>query len=481
MRQVSAIIAGLMLAWGPSRGAVAQEKAPVQLDLARAITMALAQNRTLAKSAIGASITALNILKEETAFQVDVRPELYLDYGGEKPIVGAGLAISKKLPWGTQASVEGVLAGTSSEGSTASQKILRLEITQPLFRNFGELIQREGVVQAEQGYRMARRALEIQKSAMVLSVVSSYENILQLERQVLVEQASAERMDKLVKLAHGKELLGRTTRVDTLRAELLRGQAQYSLESIQESLSVERTAFAELLGVDPETKFELKPTVLVELNVPPTEEALRTALQNRLDYAQVLQDGEDAARGVRIAGRSLWPGLNLIVGKNWTSGEPLTTVPAPDNKWTVGVSLDMNLNKKAERAALEQARLSQSSENLEVGISELTIAREISQARAACRRAQAGLQIAERNKELAASRRKLAQKMFDLGRSDQFSVTDAEETFLLAENQWLAARGEASLAGYRFLYVLGTLIEAPEDLKPRRSPALAPAANKDER
>lgn len=441
-------------------------RAPRTLDLAQAIKMALARNRALAKSAMGTSISSLNVAQAETAFQIDVRPELYLEYAGEKPVAGAGVAISKKLPWGTRASVEGLVAGTSSGGATATQRILRLQISQPLFRSFGELIQREAVVEAEQAFRTSRRALEIQKSATVLSIVTSYESILQLERRVLVEQASAVRMDKLVKLTRSKELLGRATRVDSLRAELLRGQAQYSLETLQESLAFEWTAFAELLGADPETRFELKPTVLLELDVPSTEEALKTALANRLDYAQVLQDGEDAERGVKIAGRGLWPGLNLVVGKNWTAGESLAALPEAQNKWSVGLSLDLNLNMKAERAALEQARLARSSSSFDVEISELSIAREISQQRAACRRAQAGLKIAERNKDMAASRRKLAQQMFDIGRSDAFSVTDAEEQSLLAENQWLAARGEASLAGYRFLYVLGTLLETPDELKP---------------
>jgi outer membrane protein TolC len=273
-------------------------------------------------------------------------------------------------------------------------------------------------------------------------------------------------MEKLARLARAKEVLGRTKRVDTLRAELLRGQAQFRLESIRERLSFEQRDFAELLGARPDAVFDLKPTVLLEVNVPPLEESLRTALQNRLDYAQALQDEADAARGVRIAGRSLIPGLNLVARKNWTNGDSFGLTSSRPSQWSVGLSLDMSLNRKEERAALEQARLSGSSADLNTGIVELAIAREVNQQRAAYRRAQAELKIAERNKDLAASRRQLAQQLFELGRSDQFSVTDAEETFLLAENQWLASRAEASLAGYRFLHVLGTLIETPPDLKP---------------
>ncbi len=465
MGQMKGIAVTLIMVCLPGWG-IPPGRTTETIDLSRAIKMALAQNRTLARSALGPSISALDMVRAETAFQLDVRPELYLDAEGGQTVAVGGLSASKKWPWGTRTSVQGFLAGTSGDGSALRQKTLQVEITQPLFRNFGPMVQREPIVQALHNYRTSLRALEIEKNALVLRVVESYESILQLERQVLVEQASADRMEKLVRLARAKEVLGRTTRVDTLRTELLRGQAQFRLESIQERLSFQQRDFAELLGTDPDTIFDLKPTVLLELNVPPLGEALRTALGNRLDYAQTLQDGADAARGVRIAGRSLFPGLNLVARKSWTAGDSLMAASTPVNQWSVGLSLDMSLNLKEERAALEQARLFNSSADLNTGIIELAIAREVNQQRAAYRRAQAELKIAERNKDLAASRRKLAQRLFDLGRSDQFSVTDAEETFLLAENQWLATRAEASLAGYRFLHVLGTLVETPQDLKP---------------
>lgn len=446
------------------------------IDLTRAIQMAVAQNRTLAKSALGTDILGLDIARANAAFQVDVRPELYLDMEGGDTVAGGGLVATKKWPWGTQTSVRGLMAGTS--GDTAlRQRTLQVEISQPLFRNFGTLIQQEPLVQAQHDYLTSRRALELERNNLILRVVESYESLLQLDRQLAADQASADRMEKLARLARAKELLGRTTRVETLRAELLRGQALYRLEATRERHTFEQRDFAELLGTAPDAIFDLKPTVLLEVNMPSLDESLKTALRNRLDYAQALQDADDIARGVKIAGLRLLPALDLVVRKTWTAGDALVTFPSaqvsatPSNAWSVGLSLDMRLNLNEERAALEQARKFQTSGDLATGIVERTIVREVHQQMAAYRRAQAELKIAERNKEMAASRRKLAQRLFEMGRSDQFSVTDAEETFLLAENQWLGARAEASKAGYRVLHVLGTLREAPDELKPGNAAA----------
>jgi outer membrane protein TolC len=446
------------------------------IDLAKAIRLAVAQNRTLARSALGTEIRALDIARADVAFQIDVRPELYLDTEGGQTVAGGGLSASKKWPWGTETIVRSVIAGASGD-EALRQRTLQVEISQPLFRNFGTLIQEEPLVQARHDLLSARRALEMEKNNLILSVVQSYETLLQLGRQLQADQASAGRMEKLARLARAKEVLGRTTRVETMRAELLRGQAQYRLEASRQQLAFEQRSFAELLGASPDTVFELKPTVLLEVKIPALDEALRTAFSNRLDYAQALQDAADSARGVKIAGRKLLPGVDLVVRKTWTAGDSLITFPSSlvastaSNRWSVGLSLDMGLNLKEERAALAQAQKNQASSDLGSDIAALAIAREVHQETAAYQRAQAELTIAARNKDLAASRQKLAQRLFELGRSDQFSVTDAEETYLLAENQWLAARADASLAGYRLLHILGTLRESPDDLKPAAAAA----------
>ncbi len=109
-----------------------QVASPESIDLTRAIQMAIAQNRALALSALGTASNALNIAKAESAFQIDVRPDLYLDYAGERTIIGTGLLASKKWASGTRASVEGIAVNASGDGNAVSQKILRVEIAQPL-------------------------------------------------------------------------------------------------------------------------------------------------------------------------------------------------------------------------------------------------------------------------------------------------------------------------------------------------------------
>jgi len=446
-----------------------QSFAQETIDLPQAINYALTQNRELGRSALGVYSSAFEVTKAKTELQLNISPEVSVGFSDGRELSSYGVRASKKLTWGTEMSVGSHLLKERDDYVSLNRGSIQIEIQQPIFRNFGSLIHKEALIQASNDFKTAQRSLEMLKADLVIEVVQTYEKLLQLKRQVQSDQESFKRMDKLYRITKAKEILGRTTRIDTLRVEHLRGQALFRLEATQERLSSAQRDFAELLGFSPDKVFKLKSTPLLEYKVHQPEEAIRIALQNRLDYAQILQDYMDVNRGVHIAQRRLLPDLKLIARKEWFGEvESLQDFShLNENIWFVGISFDMDINLKRERAALEQARLNQNSAFQTIEIVELSIARQVHQAILAYRRAQAELEIAERNFNLAAARAKLAQRLFELGRGDNFSVTDAEESYLQAENQLLSVQANVSLAGYWLSNVLGTLIEPSEELKPK--------------
>jgi OMF family outer membrane factor len=339
-----------------------------------------------------------------------------------------------------------------------------VDLRQPLFRNFGPLVQGESVIQAQQRVKSARRDYERQKADLLIQVVDLFETLIRLERQIAAEEASLQRLDKLLRLTRARERQGRATRVEALRVELRHGEARSRLEESRERLSSQRRDFAELLGQPPDHIFVLASPPLLELTLPTQEEAARLALENRLDYAQALQDYEDTLRGERIARRGLQPDLSLLARYEWVDTHA-GNAPVDDDTWFVGLSGNTDLNQTRERASLGQARLTRESARESVRIRELTITREVQQQTSAYRRAIQEMNIAARNHHLAMQRARLARRLYELGRGDNFSVTDAEEELTQSEDRRLRARADASLAGYRFLNTVGTLIEAPADLR----------------
>ena len=354
------------------------------------------------------------------------------------------------------------------DGVGLRQRRFQVAISQPIFRNYGRLIHGEGLIQSNNDLKTAQRQYELQKNDLVISVVATYESLLRLQRQVDSETESFKRMDQLHLVTKAHELLGQTTRVDTLRVALLRGEAASRLEIAKERLSSTQYDFVDLLGLSLDAAFQLAPVPALVFEMPETGEAVQIALANRVDYAQVLQDLDDSLRNVSIARRRLLPAVRLTVGHDWLGeGESSSgALNLNDNVWFFRVSAGADLNPAVDRANLGQARLQARSSSELVEIIELSIARLVQQHLLAHRRARAELNIAKQNFELADSRAKLTRRLFELGREDNFSVTDAETAFVRSERRLFLAQSESVNSGYRLMRALGTLVESPAYLKP---------------
>lgn len=437
-----------------------------RLNLDTAIGMALDNNRELARRALGLRSTAYEVDSARARFSLRLQPNGRASSDQTGSSMQYGLTAAKTFLPGTELSLGGVVAERDDDASGRNRRSsMQVSLSQPLFRDFGSLVQGEAITQAGQRLRQARRSLELQKNDLVVQVVDSFESLIRLEKQIQSSEASFQRMDKLYRLTQARERQGRASRVDTLRVELKRGQALSRLESDRERFSFTQRDFAELLGQTPETVFQLEPPPLLEVTLPPPEEAIATALSNRLDYAQAWQDYDDTVRGVKIAEKALLPSMSLVTRYERVNDDSAAE-GADEDLWSVGLAGDTDLTRASERAKLGQATVSRESALETIRIRELSIAREVRQLMTAYQQAQTERVIAERNYTLAENRARLARRLFEIGRGDNFSVTDAEEALHDADLRQLSARADASVSGYKLLRGLGALVETADDLKP---------------
>lgn len=463
MRRVSFIVQCVVLAVVP---AFAEQS----MTLSAAIDTALTQNRDLAKLALSLQFALLSREGAVADFAITVRPSGSANQYDERTSYNYGVEAIRKFSWGTDLSLRGKIEDAGIEDSDVSKRdSLRVEVSQPLFRYAGPLVNLNNLVSAQSQVAAARRNVELKKTDLVLQVVETYVDILRLDRQLEAEKQSLERSDGLLRLTRAREAQGRVSRVDTLRVELQRGQAESRVEVTQERLSSARLDFAELIGADPLAVYTFEPMPDLVLDPPSTDVAIRVAFSNRLDYAQVLQDRRDAERGVRVSRRFLLPDVRLV-SRYEQFGEGATSSDASEldeDSWFVGLQASTDLPMRQEQISYKQSIVSEQSAREDVEISEVFVKKQVQQQLLAFERAESEVNIAGKNLAAAKSRVRLARRLFEVGRSDNFSVTDAEEAYQTAENTFFAAKAEASAAAYRLLRVLGSLIEYPEDLKPK--------------
>lgn len=427
------------------------------LSLEDAIATALLHNRAL----LNIQSTVTDAEFERVARQADFRltPGLRggAGRGPDREQAEAGLELRQAFTTGGDVRVFGGMVYDSNR----EEARLRVNARQPLLRRGGTLVTLEPLIRADRALTDARRAAFERMQELVLEVAVAYDAILRAARQVESDTLSLERLRGITALTRAREETGQISRVDLLRIDLQRGEAQTRLQNSLDVLETLRDEFAMLLGLDPLARFTLNPPPLLELDPPDSEEAFVLALRNRVDIARALDALDDAGRQVRIARRDLLPDVRLI--GDWEAGGDLPDLQR--DAWFVGFTVEPDFNPVERRSRIARSELRR--EQIERQTAELhhMVRRDVRRQLRDYNRSQSNLLIAARNRELSTRRLDLAEALFRMGRGDAVSLSDAEEAHALAIRTELAARSEASLAAYRMLLSLGTLLEIPDDLR----------------
>ena len=454
-------------------GARAATNDSVLLTVEEAVSRALTHNRAIAAAELDLNGRAMSAEQARYQFAFNLAPVADALVRSSSDSFRYGLVGSQQLEFGTEIET-GVRADQVDPDNADRTRAgyAYVQVTQPLFRDWGTLVNREGIESADSRTIAARRVLELRKQDIVLQVIETCQGLLRLQRLAADEQRSIERYDRLLRLTRAKEKQGRATPVDSLRIALLKGQAEARKATAEEQRIALQADFANLLGADSDQRWMPAERDDLRIARPDRDTAIAIAISNRLDLAQAYQDYTDAQRGLRIARRNLLPDLSLVGRyERFDSGPDWSEAWAFDEDgWVVGLSADSDLLLRDERLGVRQAALGEQGALLRIADADALVRRQVDQALSACRRADSDQDIAARNLDLATRRANLAQRLFEKGRVDHTSATDAEIELLDARTQWLNARAESEIAGYRLLRAMGLLVEAPDELKPHRTP-----------
>jgi outer membrane protein TolC len=445
------------------------------MTLADAIDTALRQNRQMKTLDIGLQSRMLEVDAASAAYRWRWSPNGLAETGADTTRFQYGLTASRSTVLGTEASVSGQMrhteaAGDAGAGVAPRTSAIAARLDQPLLRRLGPLVNREPLTRAESQVAASRREVELRRTDLVLRVVEAYEDLRRLQQQVDLTGLSVERLRQFVALARARERQGRASRADMLRAEQKLGGAQIRLATHVEALSSRRADFAELIGSEPGAVWQALPSSRLELPEGSEEDAVRVALSNRLDYAQIQQDCDDASRGLRVARRTLLPDLKLIsrYEQYETSGSKGDLPDSRTDAWFVGLALEGDFPRTSERISVEQAVFGVEASRIRFDDVRAAVARQVRQELGACERLKQQALLSGRNHAVARGRVKLARRQFESGKCDADALANAEDELREAEQQLLEAEAGVSVSAYRVLRVLGTLIEAPPDLKPRQ-------------
>ena len=191
----------------------------------------------------------------------------------------------------------------------------------PLLRGHGRLVALEQLTQADRNVLYQIRTFNRFRQTLVVDVISQYYNVLELHNVMTNAEANYRVVSRFY------ERIAALTEAGKLAKHELEQAYQDRLEALDGYILAknEYEEFLDLfkitLGVPTTTNFTLDPnelTALVARGVPKIDfsedDAVDTALQVRLDLANLADMVLDAERQVKVAEDGLRPQLDLIAG-----------------------------------------------------------------------------------------------------------------------------------------------------------------------
>ena len=375
--------------------------------------------------------------------------------------------VRQRLPYGGEVTARFIAEMTRSlDGATSGDGVesatFVLDGRLPLLQGAGA-VAREPLVQAQRDLVYASRAFETFRRDFLVSIITDYlDLVLQInaianaERGVELNRQVEERESALV--AAGRQ--------EPFQADLARQATLFALDDLaaqQEAYRLSLDRFKVRIGMSAKRPIVIVPTEL-QLPIPDAtqDEAVRNALDFRLDLQTARDQLEDSRRRVDLAENGLLPALDLV-GNVRTNDPQLAdgvNFDFSDAVYTAGVNLSLPLDRVDESVALRgaQVRYAQAERQYQRTLDDAAVG--VRRALREIDRARFSLLLQERNVDIA--RNRLASIDAAPDRATARDRTEAVSGLRNAQDSRARSSRNLQVAILNYLNAAGLLRVAPE-------------------
>lgn len=438
----------------------------IVLTLESALTIAFNQNRQLMNAEDNTTNALFQVNLVESEFDLMIRPKGDVGYvGGGKagtgPAVGSGIDFSKKLIYGTRFNISPAFQKANNQYNTT----LSMLISQPLLRGFGKEYTLSNLRGAQFGYRSSVRSFFSAQNQLFVRTITALYEMLKAQKSVLLNSESHARVKKLYQAATLKAKLGLSDPLDIYRAENEMRQAEDALKGSNERLEAAEDAIRDILALSPDISIVLDLPIAYCPEVLDLDEAITTALENRVELAQALDQQDESIRLSYIAKDRLLPELNMVMNyANRGNNEVFTSTwdwKRRESTWGVGFTTSTDFNPAAERAAYEQSLIAWEASGRNVDQVSANLTFEVKRSIRQLERTRERIELQRKQIHTARGELRLAQIKFDRGMGNNFDIIQAEKSLRGAELTYWHALIDHLIGEYQLQGIMGILLEAP--------------------
>ncbi|MDZ4830316.1 MAG: TolC family protein [Phycisphaerae bacterium] len=320
--------------------------------------------------------------------------------------------LTQKLPGGGEVSARFLVSATeeldNAIGQSGQSADLLLDANIPLLRGAGSTAQ-ESLVQSRRDLIYAAREFQSFTRQFYFELATDYLQLIFQKQQIVISEGQVERSREVEQRTVALVESGRT---EPFQADLARQNTLFAIDRLAQlkdnfRLSIDR--FKLRIGMDTSLAIDVSPDAL-RLEAPKVslDEAVRFALDFRLDLQTEVDRVQDARRIVDVAKNRMQGDLNLVLASNVpTDGDRvrggLGFQPGQID-YTAGIVYSLPLDRTEEDARYRQSQIRLEQQKRNLGQLNDRAAVEARRAVRAIEKARFTLLISERNVETSENR-----------------------------------------------------------------------------
>jgi len=362
-----------------------------------------------------------------------------------------------------------------------------LSLRQPLLRNFGSLVTRQGIVVAQNTRDRTAETFEIGVVAVLQQVEEAYWNLVASRRAVEVSEQSLELAERLLGETDERVKVGTSAPIDLVQSETGVATRRQDLIAAGNLAANAEDALKAVLGFDAPEEWltEIETTEAYEFEAIDIDlaQAIDTALARRPEVRRKLLELEQLEYDVRVARNRVLPSLDLEASYGWggiggdaridedDDGEIDVVIPGGPGDawdqvfdfdfphWTLGVQFGIPIGNNEAQGQLAQRRYEQQRSTIELNalrqqiIQEVRVAvRALADGKALVEASLAARDLSERNLEAEETK-------FDNGLSTNYQVLEIQEDLAQAQLSLIRAYLDYRKANIGYRVATGTLLD----------------------
>ena len=458
------------------------------ITLAQAVAMATARNRAYQTQKESLYLSALSLTDERYKYARQwfgtIDGSYFSESGEEETSVSGGGADNALVGFDQLHLIgDGVLISTglaidwvrflSGDPRTSLRSVLSATLTAPILGLGAGKVAREQLTQAERNVLYDIRSFNRYRKTFVVNIVNDYYSVLQLRDVVTNSENNYKRTVESKERLEMEAEAGRKSRIDVDEAEQNVLTAESRVVADKERYEQSLDAFKISLSLPTDANVILDQNelnALEEMGISEIEftldEAIETALLQRLDLHNSADSIDDALRNVDLTSEGLGPQLNITGGANVSSREESDFSNFQFNRgaYSLGFDADLPLDRKTQRNNYRRAliQLEQQQRQYEEEMDRIKLA-----VRGAYRRLKETAdryKIEKNSLKLAEERVEMNKVLLDAGRVETRILLISQDALLAAQNNVTGALIDHLYARLSFYRDVGILQVRPDGM-----------------